>query len=663
MNSKAALTRAGVVAFAIVLAACMTGRAAGDEDDPPSRVARLAYDEGSVSFQPAGTDDWVTTVLNRPFTTGDQVWSDNDGRVELQLDDSFVRLSHNTGISFLNLNDNVTQVQLSVGTLMIHVRRLESDETYEIDTPNLAFTILRPGVYRLNVDEAGDATEIAVRSGQGEVTGGGTAYTENAGEADTFSGTDQLTMDQEEYGGEDEFDAWCSNRDSLWEHSASARYVSPDVVGYEDLDLNGVWRPTPGYGAVWFPRTAQVGWAPYHYGHWAYIEPWGYTWVDDQPWGFAPFHYGRWVWASNAWGWVPAPPPAQGITYVRPMYAPALVAWVNVGGGGVAWFPLGPREVYVPPYAVSRTYINNVNVSNTTVNTTVINNYYNTTIVNKNVTVTNVTYVNQRVPGAVAATSAAAFTTAQPVARNAVRIDPRTIASAPVRAFTPAVVPQKQAVLGTGRVASSKPPAAVQSRPVVAKVAPPPPPLTFEKRQAAIRNNGGRPLSIAQVRQIQPASIQRASAVRIAPPAKGAPPKKTATNRATTNPPAQRAVTHPAAPTHASDLPPIPRSAPPRTTNAQLQSKHEQEEAQLRAEQAQERQKLEQQQQLQHQQLAQQQASQARQQQLEKEHQQQTQQLQVKHAQEQQELNEKQRKENNSQPKPAKTERSPAKKP
>ena len=131
---------------------------------------------------------------------------------------------------------------------------------------------------------------------------------------------------------------------------------------------------------MWFPRTSVPGWAPYHYGHWAYIEPWGYTWVDDEPWGFAPFHYGRWVSYEGAWAWVPAPPRASGVVYVRPVYAPALVAWVGgpnfavsigIGGGSyapgvnVGWFPLGPREVYVPSYRVSRTYVNNVNISNT----------------------------------------------------------------------------------------------------------------------------------------------------------------------------------------------------------------------------------------------------------------------------------------------------------
>jgi hypothetical protein len=509
-----------------------------DDDDPPSVVARLAYSQGAVSFQPAGTDDWVDAGINRPITTGDKLWSDQDGRVELQLDASTIRLFHSTGFSFLNLNDNVTQVRLSQGTILVRVRHLDQNETYEIDTPNLAFSIYRPGTYRINVDEGGDATSIRIRDGEGQVTGGGASYSVRAHDDAVFSGVDQLNADVQDLNADyDEFDSWSANRDRRWEHSRSAQYVSQDVVGYEDLDDHGDWRDTQEYGHVWYPRVEQTDWAPYHYGHWAYIEPWGYTWVDDQPWGFAPFHYGRWVNVEGRWGWIPSPPRAEGVVYVRPVYAPALVAFVggggfsvgvSVGGGGgaVGWFPLGPREVYVPSYRTSPRYVENVNISNTTVNRTVVNNYYQNTVVNNNTTVNNVTYVNQRVPGAVVATSQQAFTSAQPVARNAVKVDQRQMASAQVQVRQPTIVPTKQAVLGSARPAEHQPPPAVQQRAVVAKAAPPPPPPSFERRQEAIKSNGGKPLSVTQIRQIQPApaaQTQAAAAVRVAPPPKQPP--------------------------------------------------------------------------------------------------------------------------------------------
>src|SRR6202140_495741 len=74
--------------------------------DPPSRVARIGYMEGSVSFQPAGETEWVQAVANRPMTTGDKIWADKDSRGERQLGSALIRLSASTGFSFLNLDDH-----------------------------------------------------------------------------------------------------------------------------------------------------------------------------------------------------------------------------------------------------------------------------------------------------------------------------------------------------------------------------------------------------------------------------------------------------------------------------------------------------------------------------------------------------------------------------
>ena len=694
-----------LIQFAVL---CFAFRVKADDDDPPTRVARLAYTQGSVSFQPAGTDDWVAAGINRPMTTGDKVWSDRDGRVELQLDGSLIRLSQNTGCSFLNLSDHVTQVQLTAGSVLVRVRRLDENETYEIDTPNLAFSVLRPGLYKVAVNENGDATVVTNRSGEGEVTGGGAAYTIHAHDSYVFSGTDQLYASREERNDEDEFDAWAASRDRRWENSRSEHYVSDDVIGYQDLDAYGSWRQTSDYGYVWFPRAAESDWAPYRYGHWDYIEPWGYTWVDDEPWGFAPFHYGRWMNYEGAWGWVPTPARAESSSYVRPVYAPALVAWVGgVAGADVAWFALGPREVYVPSYAVSRNYVDRVNVSNTTVNTTVVNNYYNTTIENKNVTVTNTSYVNRNVRGAVVATNSQAFATAQPIATNAVRVDPHAVASARVGAATPALAPVKQAVLGAVP-ATVRPPAKVETRVVVAKATPPPPPPSFEKRQEAIKGNGGKPLSNPQMKQMESAAKQQQT-VKVAPPARPAatpppqppnrsaqpstaPPAKNPPEPAPSNRPADRPPSanqpkpqtsqpptpaerpserpaetpperrappkneHPTEPAQPHAQPPGARTEPPHTTSPDLEKKQQLEQEQLRAQQEQERQRLQHQQEQEHGKAAGQHADEAQKQRMEQEHQKQAEQQQQKHTHEQKQLEQKQqeeRKQQNKPPKPA----------
>jgi hypothetical protein len=549
----------GIALVSIVLPARSIAQDQGQQDDPPTRVARLGYMEGSVSFQPAGTTDWVGAVPNRPMTTGDQLWSDQDSRAELQLGSAVIRLSANTGVSFLNLDDHTVQLQLSSGSINVRVRRLSPNDVFEIDTPNLAFSLYQPGSYRLEASSDGTYTVVTIRAGDGEATGNGQTYSVHAGQSATFSGTNQLNADVEPIGGPDQFDSWSDSRDYRYDHSRSAQYLSRDVVGYEDLDDNGNWRDDPNYGHVWFPNQAPNGWAPYHQGHWAWIDPWGYTWVDDSAWGYAPFHYGRWVWLGGQWGWV-AGPPAQ-----PPVYAPALVVFIGAGGGfggNIGWFPLGPREVYVPSYPVSSGYMNQVNVSSTTVSTTTITNVYNTTIINNKTTnITNITYANRNVQGAVTAVPQNAFASAQPVAKAAVKLTPQQIAAAPVSGRV-AVAPTPQAVLGAKAATANHvtaPPAAIRNRQVVAKATPPPPPVPFAQRQQAMAAHPGVPLAKHEVASLRPAAASRPM-VKVAPPGKPATPTM---NKAASQP-ANKAPAAPAAqPAPASHPQPAKPTPPP----------------------------------------------------------------------------------------------------
>jgi hypothetical protein len=513
-----------LLALAFATAALPIRAAAQDDqgDDPPTRVARLGYMEGSVSFQPAGEQDWVQAVANRPMTTGDKLWADKGSRAELQLGSAVIRLSENTGFSFLNLDDHTVQIQLTSGTLNLRVRRLDQGDAYEVDTPNLAFTVDGPGNYRLEASEDGTYSVVSLRDGQGEATGNGQTYTIHAGQRATFNGTDSLNADVESNNSPDQFDTWGDGRDHRYDDSRSAHYLSHDVVGYEDLDDNGDWRDDSNYGHVWYHNHVDAGWAPYHEGHWDWISPWGYTWVDDSNWGYAPFHYGRWVSVSGRWGWVAGP------VDVAAVYAPALVVFLGGGpggfGGNVGWFPLGPREVYVPPYQVSRGYMNQVNISNTTVNTTVVTNVYNTTIVNKSTTITNVNYANRGVQGAVTVVPQRAFAGAQPVAHSAVAMNQQQLAAVPVAARV-AVAPTRESVLGAKASSAghvSAPPAAVANRQVIAKRTPPPPPVPFAKQQQAMAAHPGQPLPKREMQSLRPAAAAH-------PMVKQAPPGKPAT--------------------------------------------------------------------------------------------------------------------------------------
>jgi len=495
--------------------------------DPPTRVARLQYMSGEVSVQPGGVNDWVPAVVNRPLTTADRVWSDKDSRTELHLGNAYMRMNAETSLTLTNLTDQTVQVELDQGTLNLRVRHLYDDEIYEVDTPNLAFTVTESGDYRFDVDPNSDATFVTVWKGEGVATGQGRSVEVHRGDQARFSDGDSLNHDIAGVPDFDGFDDWCRVRNEREDHYQSARYVSPDVIGAEDLDDYGTWRVLPTYGAVWVPRV-DTGWAPYRYGHWVWVEPWGWTWVDDAPWGFAPSHYGRWIHYRGYWGWVPGP------VAVRPVYAPALVAWVGGshlsigvsfgGGSGVGWFPLGYGEPYIPPYGVSRNYFRSVNVSNTRITniTNVTNNYYvtnnntnitrvtnNNVIVNGNHNNLHIKYANQTVPGAVTAVSNTVLVNSQPVGRHAVRVSEHELHGAPV-GVGPAVAPSRTSVLGVDAgSAKSMAPRPMVTRPVVAKMPAPPKPVPFAMKQQALAEHPGRPLDDRTEQQMRMQVAQR----------------------------------------------------------------------------------------------------------------------------------------------------------
>jgi len=457
------------------------------QNDPPAIAARLQFMSGSVSVQPHGTDNWVAGALNRPLTNSDNIWADKNSRAEINVGSGLVRIDSESSLTLTNVSENAVQLQLHQGALNLHIRNLDDGMNYEVDTANQAFTVQQSGDYRFDVNPDADTTVITVWRGEGESTGDGPAVRIHENEQARFSDGTSLKHELHAAPQEDDFDQWAQSRDQRFDHSQSARYVSPNVVGSDDLDEYGTWRDSPEYGNVWVPSGVAYDWAPYRYGHWIWVAPWGWTWVEDEPWGFAPFHYGRWVYYDNYWGWAPGP------YYVRPYYAPALVAWFGGGGwgfgfgfgGGYGWCPLGFGEPFIPWYGVSRGYFNRVNITNTHI--TNITNVYNNTYINRGGLHGGepMHYANMRAPNGFSAVSRDTLVNSRPVAQNNIRIAPNQMSRlSPTRSLD--VQPTRTTMLGAngGRRAAMPPPRSF-ARPVVSSNT-----GTFRGGQASIPNRG-----------------------------------------------------------------------------------------------------------------------------------------------------------------------------
>ncbi len=316
-----------------------------------------------------GSGSWSPAVLNMPVTSGARLATENGSRTELHSGWSAFRLSGKSELEITELDDDGTRLALTSGTLSARVRELQQGERFEIGTPNIALVANQPGEYRFDVDPRSDTTRLSIHKGSATVYG-------EAGQSVNVGAGEQLILTGRSLGGatrgiisyRDTFDQWVASRDVLDDRSASARYVSPGVPGYQQLDAYGDWNQDATHGAVWFPRVSDANWAPYRDGQWRWVDPWGWTWVDAAPWGFAPFHYGRWAQIGPRWAWVPGP------VVRRPVYSPALVGFMGGtsgdtswgislgnGGPGAAWFPLAPGEYWEPGYRASPRYMRALN--------------------------------------------------------------------------------------------------------------------------------------------------------------------------------------------------------------------------------------------------------------------------------------------------------------
>jgi hypothetical protein len=329
-----------------------------DDDAEVSRVARLSFVAGDVSFLRAGASEWAAAVENLPLFAGDQLYTASDARAEIQLArGSYIRLAESTALTIADLSDTQSQFEVTQGTAIFRVERFASAfQRFEVDTPNSALVLKEDGLYRVEV-RSDDESEVIVRNGAAEVSTSDSSFSVKEGQRLSLDTGAQGRIEIAADDTRDEWDGWSHDRDSTI-HQASAA-VSPDYVnsyettynsfyGASDLASYGTWTDVSSYGYCWIPRVGS-DWAPYRTGQWLWVPRAGWTWLASEPWGWAPYHYGRWVFAQGfGWMWVPGftryPDPSRFRNY---HWRPALVTFFNCPtsrGNYVGWYPLAPGE-------------------------------------------------------------------------------------------------------------------------------------------------------------------------------------------------------------------------------------------------------------------------------------------------------------------------------
>jgi hypothetical protein len=404
------------------------------QSDPPGRVGRLAYMQGTVSMHDAQQDTWSNAAINTPVTTGDSLWTEPNGHDEISISGTRVRMDGDTQLDMLAVDDTQTRMQLDQGRLDIKAFDFNNSQPYQIVTPRGTISLEQQGDYYIHAGSTDNPTLIGVRAGAAQFqTPNGQVLTVQAGQVGEVTGADNALQINMIRSAPPPQPAYWAQRDQQINY-ATPQYVTADVTGYEDLNAYGSWTNDPQYGEVWAPNAPPPGWAPYNSGYWSYVGPWGWTWIDSQPWGYAPYHYGRWAQRADRWYWVP--PQRQDPV----VYAPALVAFlggVELGvalgeqsRGPVGWFPLGPHEAYVPPYSVNRNYYNRIN-SNAGVPNAALDDRWQRAESHQALTANqqNEPMMNRRFATVV---PAADFSSSRPVRQYALNVSADKLAAAPV---------------------------------------------------------------------------------------------------------------------------------------------------------------------------------------------------------------------------------------
>ncbi len=357
------------------------------EADPPARVGRVARVSGTVSFHPADAEQWEPAQMNWPVTSGNAFWTEPGASAELELPSGRILMSGGSECDVERLDGSQMAATLRQGEVYLQPVSLAPGEVYRLQTPRALVSIATPGRYEVSVGDTERPTRVTVFQGAAQIGEGSAALQAVAGQAIVISGNDNFAM-RVEPAGPDRLQARVAPPAARRPQAVAPPPAVAQMPGGADLVQYGSWEGNPEYGPVWYPQV-DPGWVPYRSGHWGYVAPWGWTWIDSAPWGFAPFHYGRWFQTGSRWGWTPGGyAEVGGLVYMSPVYAPALVTFFGVGVGvgigyglaggfrNVGWLPLGPREPYHPWYRTSPAYVRNVNYQHVTNVTNIINNNF-----------------------------------------------------------------------------------------------------------------------------------------------------------------------------------------------------------------------------------------------------------------------------------------------
>jgi hypothetical protein len=275
---------AGVFTGFVLLAACVAGvpaqsetvrTAAGDKYLISAKAGGISYVEGGVVMTDKAGQ--MTRLVNGNFVeTGERLETVADGRAEIMLNPgSYLRLGPNSAFKFESTSLDDLRINLSKGSAVFEV--FAGDEfQVTVTTPASDFTLVRSGVYRVDVDSKASST-LSVWKGVAKA--GGSTSEIKAGRAVTVSNGVESTAKFDRDEG-DVLDTWSKARARETAKATAKLEKTAMRTSLMRSFLGGRWNVYESFG-LWVFNPLSGGYC---------FLPFGYGWAS--PYGFG---YGNWI--------------------------------------------------------------------------------------------------------------------------------------------------------------------------------------------------------------------------------------------------------------------------------------------------------------------------------------------------------------------------------
>ncbi|MGH9898793.1 MAG: FecR domain-containing protein, partial [Pyrinomonadaceae bacterium] len=334
-----------------------------------ARAGLVNLAEGTVELRGAGEEIWKPLKIikgdSQELQNGDAVKTGENGRLEILLTPgSFLRLNENSGFEMTDNSLDSLRLKILNGSAIVEATGVDGVKPdLNIETPQSRVSIVKNGIYRINVSDSG-AADVFVRKGEARVDlnssaqvddvkiKGGKALLASGFSANNRSNATTNAAPQTDSTGknlttkfdkknEDSFDLWSKKRAETLVASNSRLtdlYSSGALTGFFNNSSRYSGRYAP--HGLWFydPSLSCYTFSPFYYG---WQSPYGFNypvWYDYNTYYYNRFGYSRHNVNRPATAIVgsprmPPPSPAANRIY-NGQHQRAINAGQAVGGGG-----------------------------------------------------------------------------------------------------------------------------------------------------------------------------------------------------------------------------------------------------------------------------------------------------------------------------------------